>query len=295
MKYTKKQFQTAKSDIVKYFESKGDNVYTINDLSIILDNHRKIWQLPISLTAEDFTKLLVTYTQLELHTFLFIPKSILRFTWGNVSIFRIVSSLKKNAYLSHYTALFLHGLTDRIPRNIYCTYEQPEEPIVKKLLSQDEIDAAFNKPYKISSNVMKYQNSRINFLSRTFTDNLGVIIITSKNGDKTLVTDVERTLIDITVHPIYSGGIYEVLSAFKKAADIVSINKLAGQLKILDYIYPYHQAIGFYLQKAGNYENTQIELLRGFDFNYDFYLDHAMEEIEYSKEWRLYYPKNFGS
>ena len=117
--------------------------------------------------------------------------------------------------------------------------------------------------------------------------------ITHDTGERTLVTDIERTLIDITVRPIYSGGIHEVLAAFKKAAKIVSINKLTAQLKTLDYIYPYHQAIGFYLEKAGNYKDTQIELLKDFDFNYDFYLDHATEEVEYSKEWKLYYPKNF--
>ena len=106
IKRGKSHFQNAKSDIVKYFESQGNNVYTINDISIILDNHRKFWQLPIGLTAEEFTKLLIAHTPLKIHNFMFMSKIILRFTWGDISIFRIASSLYKNAYLSHYTALF---------------------------------------------------------------------------------------------------------------------------------------------------------------------------------------------
>jgi hypothetical protein len=68
---------------------------------------------------------------------------------------------------------------------------------------------------------------------------------------------------------------------------------MLAMLKKLNYTYPYHQAIGFYLQRAGNYREAQIQLLKKFDFKYDFYLDHGMRNLEYSKEWKLYYPKGF--
>ncbi len=290
---TKSRFQVAKKYIIEYFGNLGTKVYSINDISRILDSQRRSWLLPVGLTAEEFSKLLVAHTQLRLHDFVFMSKRIRMFTWGDVSIFRIASSLEKNAYLSHYTALFLQGLTDQIPKKIYVTYEQPEKQRGNKKLSQADIDDAFNKPQRVSNNVAKYQDNSICLLNGQFSKNLGVVTITNDTGETNVVTDIERTLIDITVRPIYSGGIYEVLSAFRKATKRVSINKLTARLKILDYIYPYHQAIGFYLEKAGNYRDAQIELLKGFDTKYDFYLDHEMEEVEYSKEWKLYYPKNF--
>ena len=117
-------------------------------------------------------------------------------------------------------------------------------------------------------------------------------IVTDEN-ENLQVTDIERTLIDIAVRPSYAGGLYEVLNAYRKAQGRVSINKLTAMLRKLNYIYPYHQAIGFYLHKAGVYKETQIELLKQFDFKYDFYLTHQMKEREYSKEWRLYYPRGF--
>jgi len=290
---TKNRFQIAKRDIVEYFDSQGNKVYNISDISRILDNHRKFWRLPVNLKTEDFAKLLLTYTQLKLHHFRFVSKNTQRFTWGDISIYRIASSLEKDAYLSHYTAIYLHGLTDQIPKRIYVTHEQPKKPTANKKLSQADIDNAFHKPQRISNNVAKYKDCSICLLNGQFSNNLGVITTTNEAGETNVVTDIERTLIDITVRPAYSGGIYEVLSAYIKAAKRVSINKLTARLKTLDYIYPYHQAIGFYLEKAGNYRDAQIELLKGFDKKYDFYLDHAMEEVEYSKEWKLYFPKNF--
>lgn len=290
---TKSRFQIAKSDIVAYFEDKGNNVYNINDITGILDDRRRFWRLPVNLTSEDFAKSLTTYTKLKPYDFEFTSKYIQRFTWGEISIFRIATSVEKNAYLSHYSALFLHGLTDQIPKRIYVTHEQPQKARENKELAQADIDNAFHKPARISQNIAKYQDNSICLLNGQYSNNLGVVTITNDANETNVVTDIERTLIDITVRPVYSGGIYEVLSAYRKAAKRVSINKLTARLKTLDYIYPYHHAIGFYLEKAGNYRDAQIELLKGFDFKYDFYLDRAMEEVEYSKEWRLYYPKDF--
>ena len=51
-----------------------------------------------------------------------------------------------------------------------------------------------------------------------------------------MVTGVERTLIDATVRPVYSGGINEVLTAFSRASKMVSINKLVAMLKKINYI-----------------------------------------------------------
>jgi hypothetical protein len=81
------------------------------------------------------------------------------------------------------------------------------------------------------------------------------------------------------------------LKAYKLARPKVSVNKLAATLKKLDYIYPYHQAIGFYLERAGVYTESSIALLRKFDFKYDFYLTHQIKEKAYSERWRLYFPK----
>ena len=72
------------------------------------------------------------------------------------------------------------------------------------------------------------------------------------------------------------------------------MNRLAATLKKLNYIYPYHQAIGFYLEKAG-YKKSLINLLQDFEIKYDFYLTYQIkdkESLKYSPKWRLYFPKD---
>lgn len=89
------------------------------------------------------------------------------------------------------------------------------------------------------------------------------------------VTGIERTLIDITVRPAYAGGVFQVFEAFKTAKDRVSVNVLIATLKKMKYVYPYHQAIGFYLEKAGYAEKLWSKLLAmGTDYN--FYLAHHL-------------------
>ena len=124
-----------------------------------------------------------------------------------------------------------------------------------------------------------------------FTGNNGVTEMPGPEGETLQVTDVERTLIDITVRPEYAGGVFEVLKAFRNAHQKVSVNRLAAMLRKINYTYPYHQAIGFYMDKAGVYSPSQIELLQKFDVAFDFYLAHQLDSPHYSKKWRLYLPE----
>jgi len=138
-----------------------------------------------------------------------------------------------------------------------------------------------------------YERQRIYLLNGKHTGNLGVIDSVGPNGQNIRVTDVERTLIDIVVRPMYSGGVAQVLEAFRLARERVSVNKLVGMLKKIDYLDPYHQAIGFCLEKAGGYRDSQIALLKEIEQAYDFYLTYQMKDKDYSSRWRLFFPKGF--
>ena len=63
-------------------------------------------------------------------------------------------------------------------------------------------------------------------------------------------------------------------------------------LRKLNYTYPYHQAIGYYMQRAG-YEADQFERMRALGLRFDFYLAHGLGETDYVQEWRLFIPKSF--
>lgn len=296
-KLTRLKFQIARPDIVLFFEEYGKDVLNINDISGILAQNRRFWRLPSNLTKSSFLKLLTKSTKLKSYELDFPRRKYTRFIWGrepvDKSVYKLALSIERESYFTHYTALYLHNLTEQIPKTIYVNCEQAKKKRVTERLLQENIDRAFRNAQRESKNIGTVGDFRICMLNGKYTDKLGVTQIITGEKDKITLTDVERTLIDIVVRPTYSGGIYEVLNAYRMAAKRVSINQLSAMLRKLDYIYPYHQAIGFYLERAGVYREAQIRLLKKFDFEYDFYLTHQMKQTEYSKEWRLYYPKGF--
>lgn len=287
------RFQIAKSDIVSFFEGYDKEILSYYDISRILDQNREFWRLQRSLTTPRFIELLTENTNLKSHELDFARKKYWRFTWGDVSVYKLALGLERNTYFTHYTALYWHNLTDQIPKTIYVNYEQPKKRYVSNTLLQTNIDRAFRNSQRESKNIASIGDYKICILNGKFTNRLGVIDMVTPENENIELTDIERTLVDIVVRPTYSGGIHEVLNAYRKAEKRVSVNKLSAMLRKLNYIYPYHQAIGFFLQRAGVYRESQVQLLKNFDFKYDFYITHKMGDTEYSKEWRLYYPKGF--
>ena len=103
-------------------------------------------------------------------------------------------------------------------------------------------------------------------------------------------TGIERTLIDLTVRPTYAGGVEKVLAAYDRARGRASVSKLFTTLEALDYEYSFHQATGFYLQRAG-YPERAYNLLKKIDMKFNFYLAHNLRSKEFDSEWRLFHPK----
>ncbi len=285
------RLKIAKPDIQKLFGSFPSRIFTRSQIDQILTENRSFWRVSFSTSVQNFIDFLLKETKLKLAKFKFPSRAIIRYIWEDASIYEIVLSLKPESYFTHFTAMYLQELTKQIPKTIYLNFEQLPKYRANRELVQQRIDFAFKKPWRVSQSKALYKGYNVCILNGMFTGKLGIIETNSPDGEKISVTNIERTLIDITVRPIYSGGVFEVLKAYKLAKGRVSVNKLAAMLKKLNYIYPYHQAIGFYLEKAGVYGNTQINLIQKIDRKYDFYLTHQMKDMSYSRKWRLYFPK----
>jgi predicted transcriptional regulator of viral defense system len=135
-----------------------------------------------------------------------------------------------------------------------------------------------------------FDSDRIVLLSGKSTGRLDVIRIDGVAGPSSDVTSIRRTLVDVVVRPGYAGGITQVLEAYRGAKGRVSGESLLLILKKMNFVYPYHQAIGFLLEKA-DYPEADIAPFRQIDMDFDFYLIHGMREREYDHRWRLFYPK----
>jgi hypothetical protein len=293
------RIQIAKSDILKFLKDFPQKVLKQSDLASILAENRSFWRLTQSTRTQNFIAFLLSASDLSKIVFPF-PKPYnreIRYIRGDVPIQEVMLSLKPHCHFSHHTALHIHGLTEQLPKTTYLNFEQPLASNSTGELSQKSIDAAFKRRVRVTNYVAETDDFRVCLLNGKNTGYLGVEndLPSHSYGRRTTevrVTNVERTLIDVAVRPVYSGGVHEVLRAYRLAQEKVSIDRLAAMLQKLNYIYPYHQVVGFYLERAG-YKPSLLDLLHRFPMKFDFYLKHQMRDIEYIKDWRLHVPKGF--
>lgn len=277
--------------ILHFLDSLPSRILAKRELDRVIAQQKAGWNLGNAPTAE-IIEGLTNWGKLQIVQLPFSFRPVTRFCWGPFTAFELVQSFNRAGYFSHYSAMQVHGLTEQSPKTIYFNVEQ-------KLrggggtYTQTSIDRAFKGKCRVSTNVATHGDFRICLLNGGNTDQLGVVETEAPDASTAIrVTNVERTLIDIVVRPIYSGGIYEVAKAFELAKSRVSVNRVAAYLRTLNYTYPYHQSIGCLMERAG-YRANQLDLLRQLPIEVDFYLDYGMKETDYDSSWRLFVPKGF--
>ena len=286
------KLEKAKGSLHSYLESVRGGVFTDSDLSRALLVHREDWGLPTRLTITAFIAYLVDEVGLrrvELRSEDYRPME--RFVWGQFSPYLLALSLRPRMYLTHGTAVLLHGLNDQLPKTIYANQEQSAKPRGGDL-TQTRLTLAFSRRQRTSKYVYSFDGFRVVLLSGKHTDGLGVVRLKGPQRELLQATGLARTLIDIVVRPAYAGGVVQVLEAYRGARGKVEAAEIVRLLRKLDYVYPYHQAIGFLMERA-SYPASECEKLRRLGTSFDFYLTHGMKKMSRDEKWRLFFPEGF--
>ena len=280
----------ARNDIFKALDALPSRVLRQADIGALLERDREFWRLTKSTTVRAFITYLIETGKLQ-RVHLPLPhRAETLFVWREASPFAIACAAKRGGYLCHYSAMRHHELTLQMPETYYVNHEQRPLPPPASGLTQRAIDNAFRGQQRQTTNFCDFLGKRLCLVNGKHTGRLGVVEATDQFGQPYSVTGLERTLIDITVRPSYAGGVSEVLEAFRSAADRVSLNRLAALLEKMDFVYPYRQAVGFYLDRCGAYEASRVALFRQSPFEFDFYLTYGMKQTEYSADWRIRFP-----
>jgi hypothetical protein len=285
------RLQIARADILKVFDIDSRRVFWAEDLATILEKNRAFWRLSSRTGVKQFIQFLMEKGELHEETISPINHdiaSIQRYIWKQADPLEIALSLKRNAYLCHGTAVAIHALNDQIPARVFVNKEQSPKPSSGEL-TQAGINRAFANKQRETRLIYRFDDTEVAIVWGKNTGNLGVLEI-QYGGAKLRVTSIERTLIDIAVRPAYAGGPLQVLAAYRGALERVSAGELIAILRKLEYTYPFHQAIGFYMERAG-YPESKYNRLKDLGFHYDFYLAYGVKDPEYIPEWRLYVPR----
>jgi len=271
-------------------EAEEGGVFTDGQLHQLLAQHGEKWEVGGSVSGRRFIEFLVEKIGLrvvELRSEHY--RRILRYALGEYSPYLMALSLRPRSYLTHGTAVLLHGLNDQLPKVIYANQEQSEKPRGGEL-SQERLTLAFSRHQRTSAYVYTFEGRRVVLLSGKQTKRLGVVSMKGPQGEGLPVTSIARTLVDIVVRPAYSGGIIQVLEAYRGARGKVDAGELVRTLRKLDYVYPYHQAIGFLMERAG-YPAEECAKLGRLGMQFDFYLIHGMKKPKRDPKWRLFFPE----
>lgn len=290
----KSSLEIAQGQIKEYVEEHHNAVFSLMELKEVLAKNREKWKIAISTDNDKFISFVTGKGLLEEIIFSHEKEDERKlYKKPSADLISTFPALRRSAYYTHYTAMHLHNLTLQIPKTVYLNFEHSNpystRPNNAELL-QESIDKAFAKPQRASANYYSHKGTKVYLLNGKYTGRLGVIADNEESA-KYYYTDLERTLIDITIRPAYSGGIYEVLEAYENAKERIDVDKLLKYVDALNYIYPYKQLIGFYLDRAG-YGQYETEVFKK-DMRFDFYTSYSIKRAEYDSEWRIYYPKGF--
>lgn len=265
-------------------------VFTETQLRELLWEHRDEWGLAKAVSRGKFIAFLVAtlgLREVELRSERY--KRLVRYGWGDYSRYLMALSLRPRSYLSHGTAVFLHALNDQIPKTIYANQEQSAKPS-SRTLAQERLALAFSHRQRMSNYIYSMEDFRVVLLSGKQTGDLGVTVLKGPQGEDVRGTGIPRTLIDIVVRPGYAGGIVQVLEAYRGAKGRVEAEEIVQTLEKLDHVYPYHQSIGFLMERAG-YAPEECVKLRQLGTKFDFYLLHGIKKSKYDPKWKLFIPE----
>jgi hypothetical protein len=265
------------------------------ELANVISTFRPDWSLAERIRLDDVIGWMLEHTKLHqvaIHSE--IRGSTVRYIWGDASPLEIAATLAPRGYFCHATAASLHGLLTYNPETIYLNREQSAKPASDGPLSQDAVDRAFSKKQRASQDVYHWGSTRVAILSGKHSGRLEVHR-QSVGGllGQIDVTGIERTLIDLTVRPDYAGGPVQVLEAFRRSKDRISVDRLLATLEALSYRYPYHQAIGFYMQRAG-YPEIEVAKLRALGTAVDFYVGYGVTERDFDSAWCVHFPRDLS-
>ncbi len=210
--------------------------------------------------------------------------------------YELAAGMLPRGYFCNLSAIYHHALTNQVPSTVYWCQETaaPKKGRSEQQVTDARMRAAFVKPNKRTSFVLSHNDSDIVIVERTRGTDHGVLPVRSKHSPcpaGSRVATLERALIDAVVSPQYNGGITSLCDYFRMAKKKLKTKRLLEIYRKLEFVYPYAQAIGFFMAHSGMPEQAE-SIRRVYPPRQRFYVDHGAKTFwVYDEHWMICYPK----
>ncbi|MCT7563043.1 hypothetical protein [Aliarcobacter butzleri] len=271
-----------KKEILRIVKKKA--FFSINDITSILDELKEENLVSNSLTQNDFYLKLLD-DGLVAYTITIRDIEKIRYTLNKeFNIYDFVYSLEKNGFFSMFTSLNIQGLTNFRDNFIFISKERMKRVnFNSKDITQEAIDKAFtNKPRRTKAHDTIY-NYNVVILESNNTQEIGII---KYKGYK--ISSINRAFVEIISNIQYSKTPDDVIYEFKNLKDKLDINEIFNIIEKFDFVYPYYQLAGYYLEKIGFLKE---ELSKFFNKKTDliFYTIKNKEKYTLDEYWAIKY------
>ena len=129
--------------IRSFFKEYRQHILRPREFERLISEQRAAWNIVGSVPTADIIRVIREETKLRTIRLAFPGRPETRYVLPGPTVHDIALSLHSDCYLTHHTALFLHGLVDGEPREVYVNLEQSEKPRSDATLFQESIDMAF--------------------------------------------------------------------------------------------------------------------------------------------------------
>lgn len=276
-KYTKN-----KEKILEYIRNYG--VFSFEQIYIILENLKDKNLVQQGMSSNMFySKLLedglISYTV----TFRNIQK--IRYTLDKeFNIYDFACSLENKSFFPMFTSLNIQGLSNYRSNFVFISRERKERNnFTSRSLTQDAIDKAFSSNPRRTKAHDVINGYNLVLLESNNTEGIGII---NYNGYR--VSSINRAFIEIISNIHYFISPNNVINEFKIIKNKLDIDEILKIIEKFDFVYPYYQLAGYYLEEIGF---TKNELFKFYSKKSDliFYTIKNKKKYEFNEYWNIKY------
>ncbi|QKJ22432.1 hypothetical protein [Poseidonibacter lekithochrous] len=271
-----------KSEILSIVEEQG--FMSTLDLDTLLKELKDKRLVSLSLSYDDFFSKLLD-DELIMHSIKIRNVVKARYTLRKIfNIYDFTYSLESRSFFPMFTSLNIQGLSNFREKFVFVSKERSQRSDFKsKNIKQDAIDNAFSKKPRMTQARDRINGFNVVMLESNNTEEIEII-----QYGKYKVSSVNRAFVEVISNIQYFKSPEDVIEQFRKIKDQLDIDKIFDVIKKFDFVYPYYQLAGFYLEKIG-VNKDKLNIFYEMKSTLKFYTVKNKEIYSFDDHWNIYY------